>query len=122
MAISKELKERWIARLESPEAKWAGRQLLDAETGGMCCLGHLADMQGHLEPNGIFNPPCEDEGARMEEDLCVLSVTERDGVHVIPFYGLDYSVQSALAKANDDGKAFPLDMIRALPVAEEGEA
>lgn len=72
MAISKELKERWIARLESPDAKWAGQTLLDKGTGGMCCLGHLADMQGHLTPDGELIDPFEEGWEYSGDEVCIL--------------------------------------------------
>jgi hypothetical protein len=126
MAISKELKERWIARLESPDAKWAKGALLDLNTGGMCCLGHLADIQGHLDKETAhFIPPCDDGGAWFEEALCVLSThdgLDDDGdpnIVTVAFYGLDHKTQNDLAAANDGNGHFPLDMIRALPVSDE---
>ncbi len=122
MAISKELKERWIARLESPEAKWAGSILRNPETGGMCCLGHLADIQGHLSPDGKFRPPHDFVDAAFDEELCVLTVYDDEDARAVSFYGLSLTVQNDLAGANDLHGRFPIDMIRALPVAEEGVA
>lgn len=101
MAISKDLKERWIARLESPEAKWAGGQLHDTETGGMCCLGHLADITDSWDDESRY------------------TVHDNAGEPYAPFHGLTEAEMSSLVRANDDREEFPLDLIRALPIAED---
>lgn len=44
--MDKELKAKWIKALRSGQYKQARRRLLDTETGGMCCLGVLAKIQG----------------------------------------------------------------------------
>lgn len=101
MPITRELKERWIARLESPEAKKAERVLMDVASGGMCCLGHLADIQGTLHkergdvPKGMENPFSD--------------YLARDS------FGLTLPEMERLAELNDENDGFPIEEIRALP-------
>lgn len=137
MAISKELKARWLERLRSPEAKWASETLVHAKSGGMCCLGHLADIQGHLEPNEVagvtfyyFNPPLEEierlglthlpVGEGRSTSFCSVFLTDPEtGVMAdIGLYGLSYDDQENLATLNDERGCFPIAEIEALPTCD----
>ena len=111
MAISKELKEKWLERLRSPDAKWAGSQLHDTETGGMCCLGHLADLQGDLVDRCIYHP----DGEGSEADCSYYDSIKLEWVYL---YGLDKLTQDDLVRDNDGLKRFPIELIEALPVEE----
>jgi len=118
--ISKKLKQLWLERLVSPEAKWAKGALKDTETGGMCCLGHLADIQGHLTPKGRFHPRRIERHETGSRQICVIS-TNVEGLWeptTEEFYGLDLYTQKYLARLNDSQKAFPIDAIRALPTGD----
>lgn len=98
MPITQELKDRWLARLESPEAKWAGGILHNTDTGGMCCLGHLADIVGAWD------------------DESHTEVCGEDGEPPAPFCGLTLKEMHLLIDFNDGQEAFPIDLIRTLPV------
>ncbi len=100
MPISRELKARWLERLESPDAKWAGGVLHNKETGGMCCLGHLADITDSWD----------------NEDRDTVDGNPEDPD--VPFHGLtSHEIQTLVVK-NDYRREFPLEEIRALPEEE----
>jgi len=126
MPITKELKQRWLERLKSGDAKWHKGHLKDPDGGsGMCCLGHLAHIQGHLSESGAFVAPVDDESAEFDDELCGYSIVvdydEFNGpvTDFLSYYGLSYDEQAGLAAANDEGGAFPIELIEALPETEE---
>lgn len=51
--MNEEIKERWLARLESGEIKQT-RQYLGRPSGSRCCLGVLCDI---AVEDGIIDPP-----------------------------------------------------------------
>lgn len=100
MPISKELKARWLERLESPDAKWAGGVLHNKSTGGMCCLGHLADITDSWD------------------DLGKSTVSGSFELPESGFWGLTLDEIHELAEVNDGFGRFPIDPIRELPEEE----
>jgi hypothetical protein len=102
--MKREIKEAWLNRLESPEAKHTRLKLHNSETGGMCCLGHLMAVCG-IEPEEFVNN-CH------ESDEGIPSVEFLNSV------GLSFGKASDLADMNDRWGRFPLHPIRALPVED----
>lgn len=51
MMIDAKMKAKWLKALRSGEYK-QGRELLKTKDGKYCCLGVLAEINGHLKENG----------------------------------------------------------------------
>jgi len=102
--MKREIKEAWLKRLESPEAKHARGKLHNPRTGGMCCLGHLMHMAGI--PPEDFAVNSHRHNGDFPDRLFLKNV------------GLAPMYAKRLAEANDRNKRFPLAAIRALPVED----
>lgn len=97
MPITKWMKEKWIERLEDPNSKKAIGNILDKKTGGMCCLGHLADINGDLEL------------AQYTNTLGIGMYGNKS-----PTYGLTVGERDMLSHLNDTEPGFPIGAIREL--------
>lgn len=89
------LKSKWVKALRSDKYKQAQRCLRDPFSGGLCCLGVLADIQG-AEWNGatprINNQDVRRDGEGFLGDLACAGLIKRE--------------QDTLAGMNDTGKTF----------------
>jgi hypothetical protein len=94
MAISTELKERWLKALPNYSQ---GKGVLRSVDGGMCCLGVLADITGSWDQHDKY---CVDDSPHSPQG---------------PFHGLSPEELDDLSKANDAADDFPYELIRALP-------
>ncbi len=117
--MKRSLLNKWIARLEDPNAKQA-REVLRDENGGMCCLGVLCDI---VNPN---NWDYDDEqasyfwyvdldshlgGGRNKDDTSLPTIlAEGLGMKSTGAYLPDYesgiNSDLDLAQLNDEGKTF----------------
>ncbi|MEM7663805.1 MAG: hypothetical protein AAF292_16300 [Pseudomonadota bacterium] len=120
MPITKDLKRRWIERLEDPKSKHQACALIGPHNA-MCCLGHLADMHGLLnhETGAIIVPEQElPDTARWfgSNGLCSVRIID-DFVdpESLFLFGLTKKEQIMLSKANDREGEFPIEMIKDLP-------
>lgn len=119
MAITRELKARWLKRLRDPSSKHASGRLSDGK-GGMCCLGHLADLQGHLASTGsISHDKLGFHNGTGHHEVCLIE--DRDTKKKIYLYGLSKHTQGRLAHLNDSRGKFPIKEIQALKTVEDAE-
>ena len=98
--LTDELLDRWLERLRDPKARKA-RGRLRNKRGGMCCLGHLADL---VDPDWRVNP-WDGSVHHASLNVTLLSKLTRNG-QTIP--------QTPLAEANDDDPGFPIHLIERL--------
>lgn len=111
MAISRELKERWLEALDGgvyvaeDGTEWRpGRGLFcDQDAGTMCCLGVLADLTGSWD---------EGKYRRWVGGNIALPLGDF-------WNGLSAKTKGNLARENDTTGQWPVEMIRALPVSDE---
>lgn len=120
MAITRELKSRWLERLRDPNSKHARGRLKNIRTGGMCCLGHLADLQGHLTEDGFIDVEAVGYDPKIWKGsgyLC--NARKTDKIIDVPLYGLSPHIQSKLSEANDELNEFPIELIEKLKTKED---
>ena len=104
------LKKAWLERLEDPKSRKA-RGRLRNKTGGMCCLGHLAEIaypNGKWDESGNYLPHTQ---ASDYYHLGMLEIAWAKPIIGTPI--------RALVHANDRFTGFPLKQIRALPESED---
>ena len=92
--MKQELKDRWIAALESGEYK-KGRKVLCNSRGQMCCLGVLADIEGKLTKKPKNGMPRHYH--RKPNFYAILPADS---------FGLSTGTQQVLASVNDRSETF----------------
>lgn len=91
--MNPELKQKWIAALESGEYKQARKVLYDGE--GYCCLGVLCRVAGAtFEHSGLLFEPPVLAGDRLDDGQCL------NGGALFRF-GIDDNEQTILIGLND---------------------
>lgn len=93
--MKKELKERWIAALESGEYE-KGKDALCCDGETYCCLGVLAQIEGRMDGEFLA-------GTLEADDFMVLG---GEGYIGDKWFGLDVRHHKPLIIINDDSSTF----------------